>query len=72
MASFLFWNLCGRRLELVLRRLIRRHEIDVLMLAECAIPEDSMLDFAQRGVGVARSGAFRRLRHEDQTSILAL
>jgi hypothetical protein len=44
MATFLFWNLCGRRLEPVLRRLTARHKIDVLMLAECAIPEDLMLD----------------------------
>jgi len=44
MATFLFWNLGERRLEPVLRRLTARHQIDVLMLAECAIPEDSMLD----------------------------
>lgn len=44
MAAFLFWNLCGRRLEPVLQRLATRHAIDVLMLAECAVPEESMLD----------------------------
>jgi hypothetical protein len=44
MAVFLFWNLCGHRLEPVLRRLTARHEIDILMLSECAIPEGSMLD----------------------------
>lgn len=44
MATFLFWNLCGRRLEPVLRRLTTRYKIDVLMLAECAIPEDLMLN----------------------------
>src|ERR1700722_1626239 len=44
MASFLFWNLHKHRLELMLQRLRTRHDIDVLMLAECAIPEDRMLD----------------------------
>jgi hypothetical protein len=43
MAGFLFWNLGGRRLEVVLRRLTARHQVDVLVLAECAIPEDVML-----------------------------
>lgn len=43
MTSFLFWNLCQRPLEPVLRRLTARHEVDVLMLAECAIPEIAML-----------------------------
>ncbi len=31
-------------MEPVLRRLAARHQLDVLMLAECAIPENSMLD----------------------------
>jgi hypothetical protein len=57
MAAFLFWNLCGRPLEPVLRRLTVRHKIDVLMLAECAIPERVMIA-ALNGPG---QGAFRRV-----------
>jgi hypothetical protein len=57
MTGFLFWNLCGRRLEQVLGRLTARHVIDVLMLAECAIPEGAMLD----ALNVAGQGPFRRV-----------
>jgi hypothetical protein len=57
MATFLFWNLCRRPLEPVLRRLTARHGIDVLMLAECAIPEDAMLNSLNAG----GQGSFRRL-----------
>lgn len=57
MATFLFWNLCGRSLEPVLRRLTAQHGIDVLMLAECAIPEDSML----HTLNTAGQGTFRRI-----------
>jgi hypothetical protein len=57
MTTFLFWNLRRRRLEPTLRRLTARHEIDVLMLAECAIPEDSMLD----ALNVVGQATFRRL-----------
>src|SRR5205085_8178326 len=57
MTTFLFWNLGGRRLEPVLRRLTARHEIDVLMLAECAIPEDSML----KALNAVSQGTFRRI-----------
>jgi hypothetical protein len=57
MASFLFWNLCGRRLELVLRRLAARHELDVLILAECAIPEGPMVS----ALNAAGRGTFRRI-----------
>src|SRR5205807_9680556 len=57
MANFLFWNLGRRRLESGLHRLTARHAIDVLMLAECAIPEGSMLD----ALSSAGSGTFRRI-----------
>lgn len=43
MVAYLFWNLRGRRLEPVLRRLVTRHKLDVLILAECAIPEEVLL-----------------------------
>src|SRR4051812_19782599 len=57
MVTFLFWNLCGRRLEQVLYRLTARHRIDVLMLAECAIPEDAML----RSLNATGQGPFCRV-----------
>jgi hypothetical protein len=57
MASFLFWNLRGNRLETVLRRLTAKHAIDVLMLAECVIPEAAMLS----SLNSAGRGAFRRI-----------
>jgi hypothetical protein len=57
MATFLFWNLGGHRLEPVLGRLTARHEIDVLMLAECAIPEVAML----HALNAADKGMFRRI-----------
>ena len=37
MACFLFWNLFGKRLEDRVARLAVRHDIDVLMLAECVL-----------------------------------
>jgi exonuclease III len=57
MASFLFWNLCGRRLEPVFPRLLARHGIDVLMLAECAIPETVML----KALNTAGTGNFHHV-----------
>jgi len=44
MANFLFWNLSRRRLELVIQRLAVRHHLDILMLGECEIPEESILN----------------------------
>jgi hypothetical protein len=57
MATFLFWNLCGRQLEPVLGRLTARHKIDVLMLAECALTESAMLNV----LNAAGQGTFRRI-----------
>lgn len=57
MAVFLFWNLHKRRLESVLRRLTAHYAIDVLVLAECAIPENTMLE----ELNTAGQGTFRRI-----------
>lgn len=57
MTSFLFWNLHGRRLETVLHRLAVRHEIDVLILAECKIAEGQMLGT----LNMNGRGGFRRI-----------
>jgi hypothetical protein len=57
MVSFLFWNLRRRPLELVLHRLTIQHRLEVLMLAECAIPEDALLN----ALNAAGQGTFRRV-----------
>jgi hypothetical protein len=57
MATFLFWNLSRRRLEPVLRRLTARHGIDVLILAECAIPEGAMV----QALNAEGQGTFKRI-----------
>jgi len=43
MLTFLFWNLNNRPIEDRVRRLATRHEPDVLILTECAIPAVTML-----------------------------
>lgn len=57
MASFLFWNLCRKRLEAVLRRLVVHYNVDVLILAECVIPQESML----AALNANGSGSFHRI-----------
>ena len=44
MIKFLFWNLNGKPLENTVVRLVRNHNIDVVVLAECKIPSDVLLD----------------------------
>jgi len=41
--KFLFWNLNGKPLEATVGSLARMHDIDVLMLAECAVAPARML-----------------------------
>lgn len=43
MITFLFWNLNRKPLQEVVTRLVRRHAVDVLMLAECNMSPDHML-----------------------------
>jgi len=57
MATFLFWNLNEKRLETVLGRLTSRHKLDVVVLAECAIPETVMLS----QLNAAGQGTFTRV-----------
>jgi endonuclease/exonuclease/phosphatase family metal-dependent hydrolase len=50
--SFLFWNLGGRALTERLAGLVSEHQIDVVMLAECAVdPYDLCQALAARGAG---------------------
>jgi hypothetical protein len=49
MLTFLFWNLDGRAIPNVVANLARRHDVDVLMLAECAIPVPALLQELNRG-----------------------
>jgi hypothetical protein len=43
MLTFLFWNLGGKDLTPVVANLARRHDVDLLMLAECEIPSQALL-----------------------------
>ncbi|MCI0486505.1 MAG: endonuclease/exonuclease/phosphatase family protein [Blastocatellia bacterium] len=53
MTTFLFWNINRKPLESAIVSLVIEHEVDVLMLAECEIPEGVMLR-ALNPVGKAR------------------
>jgi hypothetical protein len=53
MLTFLFWNLNNRPLEDRVRRLVIRHEVDVLILTECTIPPVTML----RALNTGNEGA---------------
>jgi endonuclease/exonuclease/phosphatase family metal-dependent hydrolase len=44
MATFLFWNINRKPIEKIIANLAARHEVDVLMLAECAIPSGNLLE----------------------------
>jgi hypothetical protein len=44
MLRFLFWNLNGKALQGRVAKLVRAHETDVLVLAECSVPENLILD----------------------------
>jgi hypothetical protein len=44
MTTFLFWNLNKKPLQDIIANLARRHEIDVLIFAECAIPVTTLLE----------------------------
>ncbi len=48
MTTFLFWNLYKKPLQGIVANLARRHEIDVLMLAECSIAPDTLLNALNR------------------------
>ena len=43
MLTFLFWNLSQKPLAERLTRMVRHYEVDVVVLAECAIPTEEML-----------------------------
>lgn len=48
MLTFLFWNLAGQRLIRPLSRLVARHQVDILMLAECPFqPADFLPELNQ-------------------------
>ena len=49
MPNFLFWNIARKPLRDEVRRLTQRHEIDVLMLAECALTPRQMLSSLREG-----------------------
>ena len=48
MATFLFWNIAQKQLTEPLARLVSRHEVDVLLLAECALTPPQILGALNR------------------------
>jgi hypothetical protein len=50
MLTFLFWNLDGKPLQHSLAKLAERHQVDVLILAECAIPQQELLTELNRPI----------------------
>lgn len=49
MITFLFWNLRGNPIQERLANLAWLHQVDVIMLAECAIPANTLLFTLNRG-----------------------
>jgi hypothetical protein len=49
MLRFLLWNLNGKPLENTVANLVRRHDIDVLILVECKTPVGKMLQVLNSG-----------------------
>lgn len=49
MLTFLFWNLKQRPLQATIARLVGVHGIDMVVLAECTIPPDKLLDALNAG-----------------------
>lgn len=51
MITFLFWNLNKKSLEGRVARLAEKHEVDIVILAECSIPPQSMIDALHQRTG---------------------
>ena len=49
MVTFLFWNIHKRPLQDLIVALAREHEVDVIMLAECRLPEHVLLEGLNEG-----------------------
>jgi endonuclease/exonuclease/phosphatase family metal-dependent hydrolase len=78
MLSFLFWNLKKLPRADIIARLAREHEVDVLMLAECSIPDDSLLAALKDTTGsvfrkawseTAKVEVFTRLAENSMTAL---
>ena len=51
MITFLFWNLNQKSLEGRVASLVEKHEVDIVILAECSIPLQSMVDALHQRTG---------------------
>jgi len=51
MVTFLFWNLNQKALEGQVAKLVEKYEVDVVILAECSIPQQSMVDAVHQRTG---------------------
>lgn len=49
MINFLFWNINRKPLEKIISNLTLKHQVDVLVLAECQIPVEIMLSALNQG-----------------------
>jgi hypothetical protein len=49
--TFLFWNINKRPIPSIIRKLALRHQVDVIMLAECGIPPEIMLSSLNQEFG---------------------
>jgi hypothetical protein len=80
MTSFLFWNIKNNPIESIIARLALRHEIDVIMLAECNIAPYILLSELKEYNGsvykyipsdVERIKIFARFSEEDMPAVMA-
>jgi endonuclease/exonuclease/phosphatase family metal-dependent hydrolase len=51
MVTFLFWNLNQKSLEGRVAKLVEKYEVDIVILAECSISPQSMIDALHRRTG---------------------
>ena len=68
MLTFLFWNLNGQPLEEVVSALAQRHQIDVLLLSECAIAPAILLR-ALNSPNAKSGTLYRYARLEDREKV---
>jgi hypothetical protein len=59
MLTFLFWNLAGRPLAPLVAKLCERHAVDVLVLAECAVPAADLVAAVNATSTQPRQARFR-------------
>jgi hypothetical protein len=69
MLSFLFWNLAGQPIQDRVVRLVHAHDVDVIVLAECAVEPDDTL--AALNTGRKRRYSFPMSNEEGKLHLFA-